>query len=57
MAEGKEKADAFTREQLLRSEKYRNNRDLLAALLVEKRNYTFTEVDKMISDFMKGKVE
>ena len=57
MAEGKEKADGFTREQLLGSEKYRNNRDLLAALLVEKRNYTFTEVDKMISDFMKGKVE
>lgn len=47
----------FTKEQLLCSEKYSNKRDLVDALLDEKKSYTIETVDKMIDEFMKGKVK
>lgn len=46
---------AFTKKQLLRSERYRERRDLLQALL-EDKSYTQTEVEQKIHRFMKGKV-
>lgn len=47
----------FTKEQMLASAKYRNQRDLVEALLDAGKKYTVEMVDKLIDDFMKGKVK
>lgn len=47
----------YTKEQLLESRKYADNRDLLSALLDEKRKYSLSEVDKQIEKYMKGVVK
>lgn len=49
-------APAFTREQLLASKRYANQRDLIKALLVSGKLYTFAQVDGLIEKFKKGKV-
>ena len=46
----------YTKEQILASEKYRKNRDLLNALLVDKKKYTLEVVEKIMDEFKKGKV-
>lgn len=46
----------FSKKQILAAARYENRRDLAEALLEEDRNYTMEEVDKMMSDFMKGRV-
>lgn len=46
----------FSKKQILAAARYENRRDLAEALLEEERNYTMEEVDKMMSGFMKGKV-
>jgi len=43
----------FTKEQILKSKKYRDQRDLINALLVNGRSYTLNDVDSMIEKFMK----
>lgn len=48
---------AFAKEQILASERYRNRRDLLDALLDGKKNYTIKEADRMVETFMKGRVK
>lgn len=50
-------APAFTREQLLTFDRYCGRRDLLGVLLEDGRRYTYTEVDALVDDFMKGKVK
>ncbi len=47
----------FTKEQLLNSKKYSNNKDILAALFKEGESYSHSEVTKLIQDFMKGAVK
>lgn len=47
----------FGKEQIAASAKYHDQRDLVDALLDEKKKYTFTAVDNMIEKFMKGKVK
>lgn len=47
---------AHGKEQLLRSPRYANRRDLLSVLLEDGRCYTIAEVDAAIEKFMKGKV-
>lgn len=47
---------AFTKEQLLLSKRYQNKVDLVEALLKDGVTYTLEEVDEIINDFMKGKV-
>lgn len=47
----------FNKEQIFASAKYRNNRDLVDALLDEKKKYTTDTVDKLIENYMKGKVK
>lgn len=47
----------YTKEQLLESEKYADKRDLLSALLDDKRKYSLSEVDKQIEKYMKGEVK
>ena len=55
-AKAKQEKTSYTKKQLLMAERYKNRRDLLEALLEEGKSYTMEEVDKLMSDFMKGKV-
>lgn len=48
---------AFTKEQLLSSERFRGKRDLLNALLEEDKTYTASQAEEMIEKYMKGKVK
>lgn len=45
-----------TKEQILASARYHNQRDLVEALLDSGKKYTVETVDKLINEFMKGKV-
>lgn len=56
-AEGKASAATYTKEQLIRSRRYMNRRDLLGALLKDEKRYTLGEVDTAIENYMKGKVK
>lgn len=56
MAGLKKTENSFSKVQLLTSDKYKNNADLINALL-EDKEYTFTEVDKKIDEFKKGMVK
>lgn len=47
----------FTKEQILASEKYANRRDLADALLEDGKSYKMETVDKMMENFLKGKVK
>ncbi len=46
-----------TKEQLAASARFRDRRDLVSALLEEGQKYTIAEADRMIREFMKGRVE
>ena len=55
-----EKAGAsltYSKRQFLNSEKYKKHRDLLNVLLENNKFYSKTEVEKMIDDYLKGKVK
>lgn len=60
-AETAKKAQAsvprFGKEQILRSEKYSARRDALEVLLENGRGYSLSEVDRILDEFMKGKVK
>lgn len=47
---------AFTKEQLMASERYRDKRDLLSALLDDGKQYATQTVDELIEKYMKGQV-
>lgn len=47
----------FDKEQMLASEKYHNNRDLVEALLDESKKYTMEQVDELVNSYMKGQVK
>lgn len=53
--EGRE--TVFGKEQLLSSKKYAEQHDILSALLTDTRMYTFSEVDRLVKDYMKGQVK
>lgn len=46
----------FTRQQLLKSKKYAEKKDLINALLVDDRSYSMAEVEEILNGFLKGKV-
>lgn len=48
---------SFTKSQLVNSNRFFGERDLLQALLADDKTYTIDEVTAMISDFKKGKVK
>lgn len=48
---------AFTKDALVNSKRFRNNRDLVSALLKDDVEYTVSEVEIMIEKYMKGKVK
>lgn len=47
----------FSKEQILASEKYRNNRDMVDALLEESKKYTMEQVKKLVDSYEKGRVK
>lgn len=47
----------YDKKELLESNKYANRKDLLRVLLKDEQVYSFAQVDKILSDFMKGKVK
>lgn len=47
----------FTKKQILASEKYCNNRDMVDALLDESKKYTMEQVDKLVDSYKKGTVK
>lgn len=48
--------NTFKKDSILKSKKYFNSKDLLNALLKEDVEYTLEEVDALIENFRKGKV-
>lgn len=51
------KQTEYSKEQLLQSNKYKNRQDLLNVLLEDGNYYSISTVDKLIENFMKGKVK
>ena len=51
------KGEAFTLNQLLEAERFSSRKDLLKAILSDKKKYSISEVEKKIEEFMKGKVK
>ena len=47
----------FTKEALMNSRRFHNERDLVSALLKDDVEYTVPEVEGMIAEYMKGKVK
>lgn len=47
----------FSKEQIVTSDKYRNQRDLVDALLEKDKKYTIEAVDNLIEKYKKGRVE
>lgn len=50
-------AQRFGREQVLASARYQGRRDLVSALLQNGGEYATAEVDRLMEDFLKGKVK
>ncbi len=50
-------ANAFTKEQILTSARFRERRDIVDALLVTGERYTMAEVEERIEKYRKGKVK
>ena len=49
-------AVTYTKEQILCSKKYKYRRDALGVVLADGKEYTTEEVDTLLDEFMKGKV-
>lgn len=47
----------YSKQQFVESNMYKQQIDLVNALLVDGQSYTIAEVDKIILDFKKGKVK
>ena len=47
----------FSKKQVLASTRFANRRDLVDALLDEKKSYTMETVDDLIQKYMKGQVK
>ena len=50
-------SSTFSKEQLLKSQRYHERRDLLTALLKDGKQYSHVEVQTLIDKFMRGKVK
>ena len=51
---GNRKEKRFSKEQLLKSARYRDRRDLLEALLTAEGSYSLSEVEEKLSGFLRG---
>lgn len=50
------KEPVFTKDALMNCKRFRDNRDLMSALLEDGVLYTLSEVKKKIAKYLKGKV-
>ena len=48
---------AFSKEQILKMERYANRKDLLSVILKDGKKYTLEQVGKEMAEFLKGKVK
>jgi hypothetical protein len=55
-ADGLAPVPTFGKEQILKSRRYEERRDLLAALLKDGERYSHADVQALVDGFMKGKV-
>lgn len=46
----------YTREQILKARRYRGQRDLICALLEDGKRVSLEEVDRLVNEYLKGKV-
>lgn len=51
------KEDKYPKVQLVNSDKFKHNRDLVSVLLKDGKEYSIDEVDKLIEKYMKGSVK
>lgn len=51
-----QEADAFSKESILNSKRFSYRKDALSFLLEDGETYTFDQVEKILDNFMKGKV-
>ena len=58
LTEKKKKVEkpTFTKKQWLNSRTFSHRKDILNALLKDEQTYTKDQVEKLITDYMKGKV-
>lgn len=47
----------FDKEQICNSVKYSRYKDILSSQLQDNKQYSYDEIDKIIENFMKGKVK
>ena len=47
---------AYTKEQIIKSKKFADRRDILSVLLDSGKEYTLDDVNTLLDAFMKGKV-
>ena len=52
----REEPITFSKEKLLTFRRFADRRDLLSAILSDDEEYTIKQVEKMINDFMRGRV-
>lgn len=57
MSTEKKKEPTFSKEDLLKSKRFHDYRDIVSALLKDGVKYTVSEVETMIANYMKGKVK
>ena len=57
MPKDKSMEPKFSKVELLNAKRFRNERDLVSALLKDGVEYTISEVEIMIAEYMKGKVK
>ena len=51
------KIQRFSKDQLIRSERFREYRDILSAVLLDSKMYTVDEAETAVKKFLKGKVK
>lgn len=56
MAGTEKKKQTFVKEQIVSAKKYEDEVDIVNALLDEDKSYTLAEVDNIIDEFKKGRV-
>lgn len=47
----------YSKAQLVKSQRYKNQRDIISFLLSDNKCYTFKEVNELISDFLRKGVK
>ena len=45
---------SYTKEQIYKSKRYTNKKDIVTVMLEDDKRYTFDQVDELIEQFLKG---